>query len=248
NCFNVGKDWVAEIRAPANGTDIATLQSATAFVIGRMVTDRIEVGHDGDELVVRLVFSPPRDPRQRILAAATVLFAEQGFRGTGVNAIIARAGVAKATFYACFASKDDLILEIAARPEARRFRDVWAEVQERTADPAEQLVLVFEILGDWLVENDFRGWPLLTFGYELQGTDHPARDELARGFREPEETFCATAEAASLADPAALAAQLSVLHSGAVDAAVSLRSRGPADIARSAAAQLVAMAHQRKGD
>jgi AcrR family transcriptional regulator len=239
SCFKVGKDWVAEIRTAANGTDIATLQSATAFLVGRMVTDRMEVGHDGDELVVRLVFSPPRDPRQRILAAATVLFSEQGFRSTGVNAIIARAGVAKATFYACFASKDDLILEIVRRPESRRFRDAWAEVQERTDDSAEQLVRVFEILGDWLVENEFVGWPLLTFDYELQGANHPAREKLAHALREPEETFRAAAEKAGLADPDAVAAQLSVLHGGAVHMAVSLRSRRPADTARAAAARLV---------
>ncbi len=46
--------------------------------------------------------------RERILAAAVDLFAEQGYDATSVAQVIARAGVAKGGFYHHFASKQEL--------------------------------------------------------------------------------------------------------------------------------------------
>ncbi|MDQ2838460.1 MAG: TetR/AcrR family transcriptional regulator [Actinomycetota bacterium] len=50
--------------------------------------------------------------RQRIVAAAVALFAEQGFDATSVNQVVARAGVAKGALYHHFESKDDLLYEV----------------------------------------------------------------------------------------------------------------------------------------
>ena len=48
------------------------------------------------------------DKRARILAAARSEFATSGYHGTSIDAIIARAEVARATFYAHFESKRDV--------------------------------------------------------------------------------------------------------------------------------------------
>ena len=61
--------------------------------------------------------TPRASARDRILAAAGQLFAEQGVRATGVDALIATADVAKATFYRHFPSKDDLIVAWLQEPE-----------------------------------------------------------------------------------------------------------------------------------
>jgi AcrR family transcriptional regulator len=50
--------------------------------------------------------------RQRIVAAAVALFAEQGYDATSVNQVVARAGVAKGALYHYFDSKDDLLYEV----------------------------------------------------------------------------------------------------------------------------------------
>lgn len=50
--------------------------------------------------------------RQRIVAAAVALFAEQGYDATSVNQVVARAGVAKGALYHHFESKDDLLYEV----------------------------------------------------------------------------------------------------------------------------------------
>lgn len=52
---------------------------------------------------------------ERLLGAATRLFAERGYEGTSVQAIVAAAGVTKGAMYHYFGSKDDLLYEVYAR-------------------------------------------------------------------------------------------------------------------------------------
>src|SRR6202044_3492872 len=47
--------------------------------------------------------------RDRLLAAANELFYEEGVHSVGVDRLIQRAGVAKATLYTVFGSKDELV-------------------------------------------------------------------------------------------------------------------------------------------
>jgi AcrR family transcriptional regulator len=56
--------------------------------------------------------APEAGGRQRIVAAAVALFAEQGYDATSVNQVVARAGVAKGALYHHFESKDDLLYEV----------------------------------------------------------------------------------------------------------------------------------------
>src|SRR5215211_4261766 len=60
------------------------------------VIDHVET--DGDA---------PADARARILESSYELFSHRGVRGVGVDEVIERAGVAKATLYRNFPSKDD---------------------------------------------------------------------------------------------------------------------------------------------
>ncbi|KAB2885075.1 MAG: TetR/AcrR family transcriptional regulator [Albidovulum sp.] len=60
----------------------------------------------------------PPSARERILNTAGPLFYREGFRAIGVDRVIAEAGVAKATFYKHFPSKDDLIVAWVRRAEA----------------------------------------------------------------------------------------------------------------------------------
>jgi len=55
----------------------------------------------------------PGKTRERIVSAAMELFAKKGFDKTTVDEIVAKAGVAKGTFYLYFKSKEDLIKELA---------------------------------------------------------------------------------------------------------------------------------------
>ena len=58
-------------------------------------------------------------PRQKIIATAAPLFYREGYRAVGIDKIIAQSGVAKATFYKHFPSKDDLMVAWVERAGAQ---------------------------------------------------------------------------------------------------------------------------------
>lgn len=76
--------------------------------------------------------------RQRIVAAAVALFAEQGFDATSVTEVVARAGVAKGALYHHFASKDDLLYEVYRELVERQLAGL-REILTRSLPPAEAL-------------------------------------------------------------------------------------------------------------
>ncbi|WP_297518230.1 TetR/AcrR family transcriptional regulator [Thermococcus sp.] len=60
-----------------------------------------------------MVTKSPGKIREKLVSAAMELFAKKGFDKTTVDEIVAKAGVAKGTFYLYFKSKKDLINELA---------------------------------------------------------------------------------------------------------------------------------------
>ena len=72
---------------------------------------------------------PARRPaRERLLETAYGMFSTRGVRAVGVDEIIERAGVAKATLYRHFPSKDDLVLAFLEERE-RRWTVDWVEAE-----------------------------------------------------------------------------------------------------------------------
>ncbi len=62
---------------------------------------------------IKMSTRSPGRTREKLVSAAMELFAQKGFDKTTVDEIVAKAGVAKGTFYLYFKSKDDLIKELA---------------------------------------------------------------------------------------------------------------------------------------
>lgn len=71
------------------------------------------------------------DVRQRLLAAATRLFAERGYDRTSVQEVVEAAGVTKGALYHYFGSKDDLLNEICGRTLRLRMRRLTAIADDR---------------------------------------------------------------------------------------------------------------------
>ena len=69
--------------------------------------------------------------RERILETAYDLFARRGVRDVGIDEVIDRASVAKATLYRHFPSKDDLVLAFLEQRE-ERWTYGWVERAVRT--------------------------------------------------------------------------------------------------------------------
>jgi AcrR family transcriptional regulator len=98
-----------------------------------------------------------RSARERLLAAADELFYEKGTHAVGIDRVIARAGVSKASLYSVFGSKDKLIRAyLGARQEQWRQR-VSEQLANRSMTPRDRLLGVFDMFENWFAEPGFRG-------------------------------------------------------------------------------------------
>src|SRR3712207_1353891 len=99
---------------------------------------------------------PKPSARERLLAAADELFYAEGVHTVGIDRVIERAGVAKASLYSSFGSKDGLIRAyLEARHERRRER-ILAGL-ERFESPRDRLLGVFDVLAEVASSSGFRG-------------------------------------------------------------------------------------------
>lgn len=86
----------------------------------------------------------PGGARERILESAFALFYARGIRAVGVDLIIAQSGVAKATFYKHFPSKDDLVVAYLDKVDAVWSGQLKDAAEAAGPDPADQLVGMFD--------------------------------------------------------------------------------------------------------
>ncbi len=121
------------------------------------------------------VTTPPLSARERILAAAYELFSRRGIRAVGTDEVIVRAGVARATLYRHFATKDDLVLAVLERREQLWTHGLIEEQsRQRGETPEEQLLAIFDVMHDWFQLRDgYEGCSFINVLLEL-GPEHPA--------------------------------------------------------------------------
>src|SRR5215467_2535267 len=94
--------------------------------------------------------------RARLLAAADDLFYDEGIHVVGIDRIIEKAGVAKATLYSTFGNKEGLILAyLQARLERRQARVNAAISKAKT--PRDRVLAVFDVLGAYINDPRFHG-------------------------------------------------------------------------------------------
>src|SRR6516164_6679622 len=106
--------------------------------------------------------SEERKPvRERILETAAEMFYRDGIRAVGIDAIIARSGVAKMSLYRHFSSKDALV---AAWLEDRNafFWRRWDRAEaSRGDDPRSRLEGILDMIAATVSQRQWRGCPFL---------------------------------------------------------------------------------------
>jgi AcrR family transcriptional regulator len=95
--------------------------------------------------------------RDRILETAFRLFYARGIRGVGVDAIIGESGVAKATFYRHFPSKDDLVLAYLDHVDGEWRSKLQAAAQAAGPDPQHEMVGMFDALASACRSEGYHG-------------------------------------------------------------------------------------------
>lgn len=110
--------------------------------------------------------------RRRLLDTATRLFYAEGIRAVGIDRIIAEAGVAKATFYNHFPSKDDLVLAYIEEQD-RLGRDAVSALPEQP--PRAMVAAIMGRIGEAVVMGGWRGCPFLNAAAEYPDPKSPVR-------------------------------------------------------------------------
>ena len=172
--------------------------------------------------------------RERLLEAANELFYAEGVHTVGIDRVIERAGVAKASLYNTFGSKDELVRAYLQGRHARVAARITAYI-ERYADPRDKLLGVFEAQGELFAEQGFRGCAFVSASAESPGEAVSRAADDYRGWVRG--LLTGLAREAGAAEPGKLGRQLHMVYDGA-----SLSSRMDRDPSAAAAAREAAAA------
>jgi AcrR family transcriptional regulator len=113
--------------------------------------------------------------RRRLLDTATRLFYAEGIRAVGIDRIIAEAGVAKATFYNHFPSKDDLVLAYV-KEQDQLGRVAVAALPEQP--PRDMIAAIMGRISAAVVAGGWRGCPFLNAAAEYPDPKSPVRQAI----------------------------------------------------------------------
>jgi AcrR family transcriptional regulator len=104
--------------------------------------------------------------RDQIVKTASRLFYSQGYHLTGINQVIREAGVAKASLYYHFKSKEDLCIAYL-----KRRYEIWFSLLnkylESVSDPSERIIKSFECRAQYLLDTHFGGCTYLRITSEM---------------------------------------------------------------------------------
>ena len=181
-----------------------------------------------------------RSPRERLLEAAGELFYAEGIQSVGIDRVIEQAGVAKASLYSTFGSKEELVGAYLDERRARivaRLRAAVDAVDPR--DPVARILAVFDAQAALFPAPGYHGCAFIAAAAEAPRDGRI--DEAARGYRRAiRELFTELATASGASDPPLLASQLQLLYDGGSTAANLDRDPSIAVAVRTAAASLIA--------
>jgi AcrR family transcriptional regulator len=182
--------------------------------------------------------APRPAPRERLLAAADELFYEEGICSVGVDRILSRADVARASLYSSYGSKDELV---RAYLQARS--DGWQalvaqELPTKWHNARDRIIGIFELMTEWFAAPGYRGCPFINASAEEDASKavEEVRDRHRAWVRE---TLTGLAREAGAHLPEALSEQLVLLYDGSMVGAQLDRSPAPGLAAQRAAAALI---------
>jgi AcrR family transcriptional regulator len=179
----------------------------------------------------------PKSARERLLAAAAELFYSEGINTVGIDRIIERAGVAKASLYDTFGSKDELIRAyLADRAAARQARvEAWL-VRYKT--PRDKILGIFDYLADAIAQPTFNGCYFQRANAELKpASAGRAASTDARAWTLA--LFTRLAKEAGVSNPKKVGQQLMIAYDGAIVSASAERDPHVAGTAKAMAAALL---------
>ncbi|APR76661.1 Transcriptional regulator, TetR family protein [Minicystis rosea] len=156
--------------------------------------------------------------RERLLAAAAELFYAEGIHTVGIDRVIERAGVAKASLYSAFGSKDELVRAyLEQRDAARRAR--ITERLARHAKPRDRILAIFDVQRELAEKPGFRGCAFVNASVETASGESKAGAVCMASRAWMRGLFIDLARELGAAKPELLGRKLAMLYDGATVAA-----------------------------
>lgn len=177
--------------------------------------------------------------RERILATATDLFEYRGIQASGVDAIIAEAGIAKATLYNHFPSKNQLIIAYLREKSDKFYEWLNTRLVSKKANSIEILITLCELVEQWISTPEFHGLPFHIASVEFPEPDHPINQYSVVLAVELQGYLSKIAAGAGAKDSEALGQQLTILFEGAALLERLSPGQGAAKRAKNAAITLI---------
>ena len=173
--------------------------------------------------------------RDRLLRTADGLFYTEGIHAVGVDRVTAEAGVAKATLYQQFRSKDELVAACLQRRAEHWRRTVAEPVQAMSGSASRRVGAVFGRLGEAIAAPGYRGCPFINAAAEYPGPDGPVAAAITAHRAQVRGLFAELLAGLPAGRRAALTDQLVLLYDGTMVAG-QLDQEGPRAARRAQAA------------
>lgn len=154
--------------------------------------------------------------RDHLVDTALRLFEAQGFHATGIDTILAEAGVAKMTLYNHFKSKDALIVAALSHYNDQSIAAMRRRVKQHGGTAQDKLLATFDALEEWFAAPDFNGCLFINAAAEYGDCDNPIHEECARHKREVFDLYLSLTTETGVTDPRGTAQQLLLLREGAI--------------------------------
>ena len=182
---------------------------------------------------------PEGSARDRLLAAANELFYDEGVHTVGIDRVIERAGVAKASLYSTFGSKEELVRAyLQQRAEARQQRVSTRIAQSE--DPRTRILSIFDLLGELTADPKYRGCAFVNASAEGRRDEKSKVSQVCLDSRSwARGLFTELARDCGADDAEELGRQLVLLYDGAAVAAAMERDLSAAERAKVMASALI---------
>ncbi len=115
--------------------------------------------------------------QENIIQTASDLFYRNGYNSTGINEIIEKAGIAKATLYNHFKSKDELCIAYLKHMNSIFLNNIETYCLAKKKGKS-QVLAIFDFLKEFYLDKDFNGcWCIKTIA-ELPKNNTLIRNEI----------------------------------------------------------------------